>query len=222
MFDLDGRPLHVTWRYSRAEMIADGVVHAVGFAFALVGSIALLRFAALRASPAEAAAVSVYAAALIGLITVSAAYNLWPISRTKWVLRRFDHAFIFLLIAATYTPFMTRFPYGGPAIALFVGVWSVALFGAALKLLLPGRFDRLSIALCLILGASGGLAWEVVSTSLSGTTIALIVAGGLIYAGGVAFHLWESLRFQNAAWHGCVLLASAVFYVAILNEVVLA
>lgn len=222
MYDVDGRPLHVYWNYNRAEMIADGVVHVIGLALGVGGTVALLVLAALYAKPTVTGAVAVYGLCLIALLCASAAYNMWPISRTKWVLRRLDHASIFLLIAATYTPFMTRLPPGPASTALFVGVWAVALFGATLKLALPGRFDRLSIALCLLLGASGALAWDVVSTALSETTLALIVAGGLIYAGGVIFHLWESMRFQNAVWHTCVLVASVLFYVAILDGVVLA
>ena len=46
--------------------------------------------------------------ALLTVLSVSCAYNLWPISRAKWVLRRFDHAAIYLLIAGTYTPFLAQ------------------------------------------------------------------------------------------------------------------
>ncbi len=222
MFDADGRPLHVVWKYDRAEILADAVVHLIGLAFGLAGAFALVILATLYASTAVTRAVVVYGFCLVGLLCASAAYNMWPVSRTKWMLRRLDHAFIFLLIAATYTPFMTRLPPGLKSTMLFMGVWAVALFGAALKLVLPGRFDRLSIALCLILGGSGALAWDVVAVALPGTTLALIVVGALIYAGGVVFHLWESLRFQNAVWHSFVLVASAVFYSAILQGVVLA
>lgn len=222
MFDADGRPLHVSWPYTRAEMIADGIVHGIGLVLALVGVVVLLVGAALRATPGETAAVAVYAFCLLGLLAVSAAYNMWPISRTKWVLRRFDHASIFLLIAATYTPLVSRFPSGSAGMWLLVGVWSVAIAGAALKLALPGRFDRLSIVLCLLLGLSGALAWNSVYEALSPTTLALIIAGGLVYAGGVVFHVWHSMRFQNAVWHAFVLVASALFYVAIFGEVVLA
>ena len=222
MFDTDGRPLHVYWKYERAEMIADGAVHVLGLALGLPAVVALVALAATRSGSDVTAAVVVYSVCLLALLAASAAYNMWPVSRTKWRLRRADHASIFLLIAATYTPFMTRLPPGTASTALFLGVWGVALFGAGLKILLPGRFDRLSIALCLGLGASGALAWDVVSASLPPTTLMLIVLGALLYAGGVVFHLWEALRFQNAVWHGFVLVASAVFYSAILHGVVLA
>lgn len=222
MFDADGRPIHVTWNYDRAELLADAVVHVVGLALGLCGAVTLLALAVRFSGAGQIAAVAIYGAGLVALLSASAAYNMWPISRTKWMLRRLDHAFIFILIAATYTPFMTRMPPTFAGRGLCVGVWAVALFGAALKLALPGRFDRLSIALCLMLGGSGALAWDTVSTALPATTLWLIGAGCLTYATGVVFHLWESLRFQNALWHGFVLAASAVFYGAILHGVVLA
>ena len=49
---------------------------------------------------------SVYVAGLLAMLVLSATYNLWPVSRAKWVLRRFDHSAIYVLIAATYTPFI--------------------------------------------------------------------------------------------------------------------
>lgn len=222
MIDVDGRPLHVHWRYSRAEVIADGVVHALGLVLAISGAGALVALAAYRLTAGEIAAVAVYALALVGLLTVSAAYNMWPVSPTKWWLRRFDHAWIFILIAGTYTPFMMRAPRDGIDLALFVAVWAVALGGAVLKVLLPGRFDRAAIAAYLLLGFSGVLVWDTMAKVLSPTTILLMVIGGLIYAGGVIFHVWNGLRFQNAVWHGFVLVASAVFYSAVLTGVVLA
>jgi hypothetical protein len=38
---------------------------------------------------------------VISLLGFSAAYNMWPVSPAKWVLRRFDHSAIYLLIAGT-------------------------------------------------------------------------------------------------------------------------
>ena len=65
-------------------------------------------------------------------------------------------------------------------------------------MLLPGRFDRLSIALYLALGWSGVVAYESVMSSLPSTTLWLIAAGGVLYSAGVIFHAWRRLRFQNA------------------------
>ena len=94
------------WNYDRAELIADGVVHVVGICFGLVAATALIVLAAVYASAFEVAVVSVYVAGLLAMLVLSATYNLWPVSRAKWVLRRFDHSAIYVLIAATYTPFI--------------------------------------------------------------------------------------------------------------------
>ena len=142
-------------------------------------------------------------------------------SPVKWLLRRFDHSAIYVLIAATYTPFLVEMNDRVVGIALLVGVWSVALAGIALKVFYPGRFDKLSVGLYLALGWSGVMAYDSIVASLPGTVLWLIAAGGVLYSLGVIFHAWERLRFQNAIWHSFVLLAAACHYTAVLDLVVI-
>jgi hemolysin III len=52
------------------------------------------------------------------------------------------------------------------------------------------------------------------------STLVLLGAGGLLYTAGVAFHMWDRLPFQNAIWHTFVLMAAAVHYAAVLEEIV--
>ena len=111
------------WNYDRAELIADGVVHIVGVCFGLVAATALIVLTAVYATAVDIAAVSVYVAGLLAMLVLSATYNLWPVSRAKWVLRRFDHSAIYLLIAATYTPFIMQLKDSYFAIAVLIGVW---------------------------------------------------------------------------------------------------
>ena len=126
------------WHFSRAERIADAVVHIVGLAFAVSAGTALLVMSFIRTGPGEFAAAVCYVIALLAVLSISLIYNQWPVSPVKWVLRRFDHSAIYLLIAATYTPFLVQIP--DPALAGFAlaFVWSAALTGMALKILLPG------------------------------------------------------------------------------------
>jgi hemolysin III len=46
-----------------------------------------------------------------------------------------------------------------------------------------------------------------------------VLAGGALYTLGVIFHAWRRLRFQNAIWHGFVLLGAACHYTAVLDLV---
>jgi hemolysin III len=208
-----GDPIH--WTYDRAEVIADGVVHFAGVSLGMI-AIALCIFQ--LASGTDRYDVVVYTIVLAAMLGLSAAYNLWPVSPRKWLLRRFDHAVIYLLIAATYTPFISEVRHDRNIVIVFlVGVWSTALTGAVLKLFFPGRFDRLSIGLYLAMGWSGIILYEKAVSALPVSTLILIATGGTLYTFGVLFHTWERLRFQNAIWHAFVLLAAGCHFVAVVG-----
>jgi hemolysin III len=212
----------IRWNYDKQEILADGIVHGLGVVGGLAAVIVLLALAARTVGLWELTSVAIYGGGLLAVLIISALYNLWPISPVKWVLRRFDHSAIYLLIAGTYTPFIMQMRNEITAVVLLVGVWAGSLAGMALKLCLPGRFDRLAILLYLLLGWSGVMAYEAVLGALPGSTLTLLAAGGLLYTVGVVFHVWESLRFQNAIWHAFVLVAAACHYGAVLDCVVLA
>src|ERR1700712_137839 len=209
----------VRWNYDRAELIADGVVHGIGVLGGLVAATVLVVLTAIYATPLEVAVVSVYVAGLLAMLVLSATYNLWPVSRAKWVLRRFDHSAIYVLIAATYTPFIMQMKDSVFAIALLIGVWCVAVVGIVIKLVLPGRFDRLSVGLYLAMGWSGAMLYDKVVVALPAMAFAFFLAGGALYSLGVVFHAWQRLRFQNAIWHSFVLLGAACHYTAVLDLV---
>ncbi|MCJ2053142.1 PAQR family membrane homeostasis protein TrhA [Methylobacterium sp. J-070] len=209
----DGRPLTLTWHYTPREIVADGVVHGLGVVLGFAGAVALVATAATaHLGFGERTAIVVYATALVLMLGVSALYNLHPVSPRKWLLRRADHALIYLMIAGTYTPLVALVGSGSRAYALLAVIWIVALVGIAVKLFLPGRFDRLSIALYLMLGWSGLFAYESVIAILQPTALWLLAIGGALYSVGVVFHVWRSLPFQNAIWHGFVLVATACHY----------
>jgi hemolysin III len=185
----------------------------------LIAAGVLVVLTAIYATALDIVVVSVYVAGLLSMLVLSATYNLWPVSRAKWVLRRFDHAAIYVLIAATYTPFVMELKHSIFAIALLVGVWCVAIFGIVLKLKWPGRFDRVSVGLYLALGWSGMMLYDSVVAALPRMAIWLVVAGGALYSLGVIFHAWRRLRFQNVIWHCFVLLGAACHYTAVLDLV---
>ena len=209
----------IRWNYDRVELIADAVVHVVGVCFGLVAATALIVLTAVYASAVDVAAVSVYVAGLLAMLVLSATYNLWPVSRAKWVLRRFDHSAIYALIAATYTPLIMELKDSYFAIALLTGVWCLAIVGIVIKLALPGRYDRLAVGLYLAMGWSGMMLYDAVVKALPSMALWFIVAGGILYSFGVIFHAWQRLRFQNAIWHGFVLSGAACHYTAILDLV---
>ncbi len=160
----------------------------------------------------------VYSIGLIGMFAASAAYNLVSHVGVKEILRRLDHAAIFVMIAGSYTPF--ALVVGGTGgHTLLAAVWAIAAAGVAIKLRYPRRFDKLSILLYLSQGWIVLLALDSITAALSNRALTLLVAGGIVYTLGVAFHLMERLRFHNVIWHIFVLGGAACQFVAIRDAV---
>lgn len=207
---------------SRAEVLADACIHAISVVAALAGS-AVLIVAAMRHSGAGAtAAICVYSLGMIAMFSASAAYNLLYASRWRALLRRCDHAAIFLMIAGTYTPFTTQWHTGVYAILLTGGIWATAGTGIALKIFAPAIFERIAVVLYLGLGWTSIVVLAPLAGDIAWSTLIAILVGGALYSVGVLFHRWDSLKFQNAIWHVFVACAATTHYVAVLGGVVFA
>ena len=83
----------------------------------------LFRLVAIRGGIAEGLLIAVYAAGFFSMFGFSLAYNMTPPSPLKWLLRRFDHSSIYLMIAGTYTPLLYQLQSRTWAWALAIVVW---------------------------------------------------------------------------------------------------
>jgi hemolysin III len=206
--------------YSRAEVIADACVHAIGVTAGFIAAIILVTLALEHLPTNAATSVVIYALGMLAMFCFSAAYNL---SRgpKRWLLRRCDHAAIFIKIAATYTPFAAAKMDGTAALLLLAAVWGIALAGAAAKLIVPQRVASVSTLLYLAQGWMCIFSMQPLLAALSPTAMTLLIVGGVLYSVGAVFHLSERLPYHNAIWHGFVLVASACHFAAVTDAVVL-
>lgn len=194
----------------------DLAIHILGVLFAVNASLWLLwRMTGLPA----AFSVSVYCAGLLAMIATSATYNLWPAYRpSKQVLRRLDHSTIFIMIAATYTPFAAN-RLGAPAgDIILIAIWVCASVGIALKLVFPRRFELASLALYIAMGWMIVTVIRPLAASMAAVDFWLLIAGGLVYSAGIAFYLIERIPFHKAIWHAFVLVAAVLHFTAIALE----
>jgi len=205
-----GRPL------TRIEIIADGVVHGFGLLIALGFGITLLVLGTFTQAPLPA--LMLYVVSLVTLLSVSLAYNVWPVSPGKKLLARLDQAGIFLFIAGTYTPFLAIMGDSTRTLILTAVVWGASLVGIALKLIVPHRFGRLAIVLYLGIGWSGIFVFGGLAGQLPASALWLLLAGGIVYSAGIIFHLWERLYMQTVLWHVFVV-AGAVLHLIAIYEV---
>jgi hemolysin III len=207
-------------RHSSAEIEADFAVHVVGTGAGTIGAAAIIAVAMAKHAAVFASATA-YGVALVAMLAASAAYHLRRSSQRRDLLRRLDHAAIFLMIAGTYTPFTVCILDTAAAVWLTASIWLAALIGAAVKLVFARRYEWASTLAYLALGWAGVIfAWPLFA-SLDRPVVTLLVAGGVIYSVGACIHRWHRLPFHDAIWHGLVLIAASFHYAAVLRGVVL-
>ncbi|MEX1234962.1 MAG: hemolysin III family protein [Roseovarius sp.] len=200
--------------YSRNERLADGAVHVIGLALAIAAVMWL--FAGLPGDTTAGLWVSlvVYSAALLIMLGASGAYHILADTDLRPVLRRVDHAAIYVKIAGTFTPLAallgTAFGY-----VTLLAVWTLALIGAGAKLMTGRGKMHTGFWPYLVLGWLGLALFIPLIPRLPSLSLGLILAGGLLYTAGILFYAWEKLRFSTAIWHGFVMVASGCFFAAI-------
>lgn len=218
-------PCELDWMEHYADPVereADKWVHLIGLGLAVVGGVFLFTSSFIAGGIGRATATALYAVCLISMLAASTAYNLSHVCKARPLLRRMDEAAIFLMIAGSYTPFTVLRFEGWQSIAATSAVWTLALAGVAMKLFLPILSDKLWTAVYAGFGWLAVLMIEPLVRGVGSTGMFLLALGGLIYTAGTLFFLNPKLRFRRAVWHGFVVTAAAVHYVAILAYVGLA
>lgn len=200
-----------------AEEIANALSHGLGAVLAAVLSPQLIQNA-LAAGAIQGLAAVVYCASMVVLFSVSAAYHWLPCGSTKELLRRLDHAAIFLFIAGSYTPFMLGSLADQGGYWILALVWLVATAGIVLKCANRLTQPVLSTAVYLGLGWISVFILEPLMGAIPAEGLALIATGGALYTlGAIVFHLDHRIRYAHFVWHLFVLGASGCHFLAVLR-----
>lgn len=201
--------------YTPREELANAITHGIGVALSVVGLVVMVVVAATYGTAWHVTSVAIFGSALVLLYTSSTLYHSVPGAERKRVLRKFDHAAIFLLIAGTYTPFLLvslRGPWGW---SLFGVIWGLAVVGIALKFWFAGRFRVISTIIYLAMGWLVLLAVKPMLAAVGAGGLVLLLGGGLCYTFGAGFYLWKRLPYHHAIWHLFVLGGSGFHWAAV-------
>lgn len=206
--------------YTVGEERANSITHGIGIALSLAGLVLLTTFSCLHGDAWLITSTTIFGATLVVLYTTSTLYHSFRSVESKQLLRKFDHAAIFLLIAGSYTPFLLvtlRGPWGW---TLFGVVWGLAAVGIALKFWFTGRYRVLSTLIYIVMGWLVLTALRPLLVVLPRPGFSLLLAGGFCYTGGAVFYLWKRLPYHHAVWHLWVMAGSACHWAAVFCYVI--
>jgi hemolysin III len=201
-----------------------GFMHGAAALLSIIGAVVLIDRAAddvgLRI------ALTVFGLSLVALYTVSSLYHSVP-WRSVWKhrMQRADHSMIYIVVAATYTPFALVVCNGWLCAATLAATWGIAVVGIAQKIFWPEVGSWFSVTMQTV---QGWLALPFIGMLVRELPIGaflLVVGGGLAYTVGmVCFvtrrpRLWPRVFSYHELFHVCVVTGSGLHYAAILTYV---
>ena len=196
-----------------------GWLHAVTAPLAAAAGIVLVVLAPTSAGKIGGA---VFLAASLLLFGTSGLYHRFAWGpRGEALLRRMDHANIYVFIAATYTPLALLALPPASRNVLLVLIWTAALVGLGFRLIWLDAPRWLYTALYLLMGwaAVGWLPQIYVNGGPA--VFYLIIAGGVLYTAGAIVYgrkrpnPWPAWFGFHEIFHSCTILAFVAHYIAI-------
>jgi len=194
--------------------VVSGILHGAGVLLSVAALTLLVVLAARSDGPRLASAV-VFGVGLLLLYAASTLYHLAPGPRLRRAFKIVDHACIYVLIAATYTPFALVTLRGAAGWWLFGVIWALALAGVVVEAAWLHRPRWLSAAVYLLMGWLIVFAREPLLERLPAGGLALLVAGGLVYSAGTLFYVMHRVPYMHSVWHVFVLGGSTCHVLAV-------
>ncbi len=157
----------------------------------------------------------VFATSLVLLYTASTIYHAVQNPSYKKQLRLVDHMSIYVLIAGSYTPFLTTALPGNLGTLMLWVIWGLAISGLLFKATLGFRFPKISLLFYIAMGWMVVVIYDAFVTYVPPESVRLVALGGLFYTGGTLFFISKKIPYAHAWWHLCALAGSTSHYLAI-------
>jgi len=200
----------------------NSISHLVGAVLALVGLGALLTVSVQSGELATVSSFSIFGLTLVLLYTMSTLYHSFHPPALKTLFRKLDHVTIYLLIAGTYTPYLTVSLGDKTGYVMLFIIWMLALLGLLIDIFSPRRLIALQIVIYLFMGWIVMFRYSSFSSAIPSTGMLLLTLGGLAYTVGVIFYVLDKVRLLTHAhgiWHLFVLVGSGLHFASIIGYV---
>ncbi len=208
--------------FTNAREPVSSFTHLIGAIFFAAATVVLIVKALLEphCTVKLLVGVSLFGVSLIALYAASSVYHFANGSERKLlILRKLDHAMIYVLIAGTYTPVLLQYMAGLKGWLFVAAIWTCALLGIIIKLCWFSAPRWLQTMLYIAMG------WAIlfdmsVLQSMEGLAVFLLAAGGISYTIGAVIYMFKRPNLASAfgfheLFHIFVLLGSLFHFIMI-------
>lgn len=167
------------------------ITHGIAMILAALAAIPLLVKAFRGPNQNHILSLAVFIISMILLYGASTLYHSLNLSeKGNLILRKLDHAMIFILIAGSYTPVCIIVIKGALGLGLLILIWSIAIVGILLKMFYINCPHWLGSAIYISMGWTCLLAFSPIVHNLPQPAFFLLLIGGIIYTiGGIIYAL---------------------------------
>jgi hemolysin III len=209
-----------TYRLSPSEELANSITHGIGLILSVIGAVIMV-VALGHDDFWRAAGCGVYLASLITVYAMSTMLHSCQTPRWKSFFRALDQGSIYLLVAATYTPFSLAYLRTSVWWILLVMIWGVALNGFLAKVLFAYRVEAPSIWPCVLIGGIPFISTPTLLSVISIGALWWMLVGVVCYVVGLVFWINDQrVRHFHAVWHVFVIAGSTCHFMGIYMFVV--
>ena len=201
--------------FSKDEEIANAVSHMVGATLALISAVVLIMHGIKTKSAVVVTSFAIFGAGLVIMYTVSSIYHALHNNKAKQVFQILDHSAIYILIAASYTPFLLLVVKSKAGYIIFFIQWLICIFGIAFKSLCVEKYVLFSTLLYIVMGWMIMFVWRDLIANISQQSLILLFIGGVLYTLGTIFYMWNWFKYHHFIWHIFVLLGSVSHFFAV-------
>lgn len=201
------------------EELVNVITHGAGAVLAAAGAVFMIGWAATHGTVLHLLTSTLYSLAWVLLFSCSTLYHYSRCPERKARMRIFDHCAIFIVIAASYGPFMAHLVGGPKGYGMWILAWLVAIAGTAFKLYSKYRYGFYSISAYLLQGWMVMLVAPAIFDGLSFIGSSQLMACGFLITGGAVLYNRETIPYHHGIWHMCVLLGAVSLYFCVLNSV---
>lgn len=195
--------------------IGNAISHGVGAALSIAGLVFLIIRAVHSGSPMRVVTFTIYGSILVLFYLSSTLFHALVFTRARHVFRIFDHAMIFILIAATYTPYCLVAIRGWLGWTLFGIVWGLAVLGVVYKSIWLKHKSKWSTIIYVLMGWLCVIAFVPLWHALGPVGFGLLFLGGLTFTLGALLYS-KPTQYTHLIWHFFVLVGTALMYFSIL------
>lgn len=206
--------------YTHREELANTASHAAGIVMGIVAGYLLLSKTLGSHDSVKTVSVIVYLFGMLSCYVTSTLYHGCRAEKKKKLLQKFDHAAIYIHIAATYTPFtMIALRESLWGELLFGFIWLTALVGIFFSFRKSGKHSHLETICYVVMGCSVFAAFkpliDVFATQGGIDSLYWLVGGGISYIVGAIFYSFAKIKYMHTVFHFFVLGGSVCHIIAI-------